>query len=103
MKEVVATLGRLEDIKEKPKVPRIHNSSPCSPYKYGKQPLHHHSTQGVSIRWFFAKTKPQTENSVLSFLIPNPVPKFWFGFWIFAVHFSVFSVVGYPKFKLVLC
>ncbi|PWA67207.1 protein kinase-like domain, Concanavalin A-like lectin/glucanase domain protein [Artemisia annua] len=43
MKEVVATLERLEDIKEKPKVPRIHNSSPRSPYKYGQQPLHHRS------------------------------------------------------------
>ncbi|GKB74644.1 probable serine/threonine-protein kinase PIX13 [Tanacetum coccineum] len=43
MKEVVATLERLEDIKEKPKVPRIHKSSPRTPYKYGQQPLHHRS------------------------------------------------------------
>nr|XP_043605987.1 probable serine/threonine-protein kinase PIX13 isoform X2 [Erigeron canadensis] len=44
MKEVVATLERIQDIKEKPKVPRIHNSNPHSPYRYGQQqPLHHRS------------------------------------------------------------
>ncbi|KAM0058948.1 putative transferase, protein kinase RLK-Pelle-RLCK-VIIa-2 family [Helianthus debilis subsp. tardiflorus] len=43
MKEVVATLERLGDIKERPKVPRIHNSSPRSPYPNGKQPLRHRS------------------------------------------------------------
>ncbi|MFS8016316.1 putative transferase, protein kinase RLK-Pelle-RLCK-VIIa-2 family [Helianthus anomalus] len=47
MKEVVATLEQLTDIKERPKVPRIHNSGPHSPYRNGKQPLRHRSTLRV--------------------------------------------------------
>ncbi|XP_071703106.1 probable serine/threonine-protein kinase PIX13 isoform X2 [Rutidosis leptorrhynchoides] len=45
MKEVVATLERLENTKEiMPKVPRIHNSSPRSPYRQGQKPnLHQRS------------------------------------------------------------
>ncbi|KAI3812118.1 hypothetical protein L1987_16824 [Smallanthus sonchifolius] len=49
MKEVVATLERLGDIKERPKAPRIHNSSPRSPYGYGQQPLHHRSPLHVQV------------------------------------------------------
>ncbi|KAI7740269.1 hypothetical protein M8C21_000038 [Ambrosia artemisiifolia] len=43
MKEVVATLEQLTDIKGRPKVPRIQNSSPRSPYRDGKQPMRHRS------------------------------------------------------------
>ncbi|KAK9052094.1 hypothetical protein SSX86_028722 [Deinandra increscens subsp. villosa] len=47
MKEVVATLERLGDIKERPKVPRVHNSSPHSPY--GQQSLRHRSPLHVKV------------------------------------------------------
>lgn len=49
MQEVVATLERLSDIKERPKVPRIHNSSPHSPYRNGPQPLRHRSPLHVNV------------------------------------------------------
>ncbi|KAD3642131.1 hypothetical protein E3N88_31355 [Mikania micrantha] len=49
MKEVVATLERLSDMKERPKVPRIHNSSPHLPYKNGPQPLRHRSPLHVKV------------------------------------------------------
>lgn len=43
MKEVVATLEKVDSITEKPKVPRIHNSNHQSPYRNDRQPLHHRS------------------------------------------------------------
>ncbi|XP_076929003.1 putative serine/threonine-protein kinase PIX13 [Bidens hawaiensis] len=43
MNEVVAALERAGDIKERPKVPRIHSSSNHSPYRNGRKPLRHQS------------------------------------------------------------
>ncbi|KAI3736466.1 hypothetical protein L6452_16008 [Arctium lappa] len=41
MKEVVEKLEQLDAIKERPKVPRVHNSTHHSPYRHGQRPSHH--------------------------------------------------------------
>lgn len=41
MKEVLEKLEQLDAINERPKVPRVHNSTHQSPYRYAQQPSYH--------------------------------------------------------------